>query len=413
VWWKLLYTPLFDIVRKVALIENFPEFWKPYYTNPAFHRSIGWILKHASEKVSLEDSQLRDHKGFFSHLIADLIVTPQEDNFLLNQSLKVFPDLARPKVLAWIIENSHLSQTHYLLKIWLDRGEKKDAIKNGLMEWLKVHSFNRKASFVFQSWLDAGGERSLVEGAIKEWLGVEENRLSLKASFVFKSWLDAGGPFSLVHRSTEDWLHENKDHPEAEYVIARIAEEDDLSLRTVCDVLYWCHQHSDHPEVIWRLARLRKNLECEEIAELILTCAEELISTGRAYNDNDSVSVEAILSNINSNPACLMSTTGGASGPLSHRFDALCAKWFRMEQSFSHHSLKLKVLQRPYYFLRYANLILRGLISPVYDRKPISKWLTWINGWTIENKREIRGKIILLKERFPAHTDLWSILDSD
>jgi hypothetical protein len=322
--------------------------------------------------------------------------------------------IVEPYIKAWLAipENAVSMEASFVFQSWLDARGDKAIVEPYIKAWLDIpeNAASMEASFIFKSWLDAHGDKAIVEPHIKAWLDIPENALVLHAQYVFKSWLDAGGYYGLVGAKAEAWLTANKEHPEAEFVIARVAAQQNLSLDTALAIMHWCKCYLDHPETLWRLARLRQNLRREELAERAVSVVDSLLHPERTHTVEDAKSVEIILSYLDANPACQMCKEQQPPGPQCENLNHLFSKWFRMPDSFSQHSLQFRFLQQAHHFERCALLIQTGLIQLGTDDSAIAKWLTYVDKWDAVNKKTIAAPLNLLRQQFPNYEHLWSIV---
>lgn len=237
-----------------------------------------------------------------------------------------------------------------------------------------------------------------------QWL--EKYHNSFEASYVIKAWLKNTRDADSIKTYALQWLRAFKDHPKADFVIKRFIKYRDISDDVLEAAVHWCKKYENDSEALFALSYLsRFHIKNEKIANPWLLEILSIWTNRERLNQNDLKNLENIMCNISGNKDFCFS-----EGSIE-----LSIKWFLAKHSF--HPITLHqschFLQRCWYFERYSRLLIDKRIDAVPHEDKVKKFLTWINGWSRKNKKQLKPNLNKLYEALPQYNHLWEIVQLD
>ena len=350
--------------------------------------------------------------GGDKEFVRDNIKTWLEKNKMIPEASFVYKswlnaggdkEFVRDNIKTWLEKNKEIPEAEYVYQSWLDAEGDKEFVRDNIKTWLEKNKTIPEARFVYRAWLDAGGEEELVSDSIKAW--IETNKAIPEAQFVYVAWLNAGGRFSVVKDGAIEWLHKNCEKKEAVFITKFLVKQD-ITHRTVKDVLTWCRKFPEDEDALWRLTSLGNYLFMEEISEDLCGTCEVVVSAiilGKVHLK------EITVGQVNTLLCFLVNAYSLQHRPLKDRVDELLLAWLRHPDSFGVRPKPQDGIQRVNYFLRVKEFICQSRLNVKTDRDVLERFLSWVNLWDLKCKLELRDELEDLRQSYPA-PGLWDII---
>ena len=278
----------------------------------------------------------------------------------------------REELLAWLNTYQHEYEASFVYCDWLDHKGGAEAIASHVRAWLDKYRTDVKAGHVYRSWLDAGGAVDAIREDIDAWL--DQYKGFIEAQFVIIGWLEATKDFEHIREPALAWLSAFYRCERALFAIKHLAEQSDLPLEAVRQILTWCCLYADHLDAVSRMSRLGPHVSSSEIAPQATRVAKRIADALSKIERLDKYRVSfftGIISRIY-NAAQTIPV-------IETEADELFLTWLKHPKSFNPAEEVFLGNQQIGFIFAASRLIRDGKVAA--DSEPITRFYRWVKKW--------------------------------
>jgi hypothetical protein len=162
---------------------------------------------------------------------------------------------------------------------------------------------------------------------------------------------------------------------------------------------------ADDEDAIWRLSRLWRHVFSAEVAADFVGAIEAVLESVLNSQSGKAARVATVVL-VNACRAKRFQSPGQR-----HQVLRLFSRAVRDGRVFAAYGSVPESQQHSACFEALVGALDAGYLHPLDDEDSLCRFLRWVNDWSPERKGRLRPLHALLTQRFPAHPQIWSILE--